>query len=51
MKSFDFEFPSMRPVFWFHHHLSHRIRPGQVDMIIVVDVFVVVVVVVVVVVQ
>ncbi len=49
-EEFRFIHPSMRLVFWFPHHLSHRIRPGQVYIIIVVDFVVVVIIVVVVVV-
>ena len=41
-----FRHPSMHPIFWFPHHLSHRIRPGQVDVTVAFVVIVVVVVVV-----
>ena len=34
----------MHPVFYFPHLLSHRIQPGQINMIVVVFVVVVVVV-------
>ena len=45
-KESRFIHPSMPLVFWFPHHLSQRIQPGKVDIIVVVAVIVVVVVVV-----